>query len=97
MKELQNGKYKLVDLQYKQGFGCTWNAIANDHGIKTPISIYTVNHDLENDDNYQTFVETLEREAKIIAKSQNSNFPDMTFFNEDGIPYLVMEVIVGKA
>ena len=90
-------KANCCSLEHKQGFAFTWNAIANDHGIKTPITIYTVNSGLENDQNYQAFVETLEREAQAIAQMRHSNFPEMTFFMENGIPYLVIETIVGKS
>ncbi len=68
MTELQNGKYKLIVTQEKQGFGCTWAAIARDEDYnETNCTIYTVDRSLVSDDNYQKFIKQMTYEAKAIA------------------------------
>jgi len=96
--ELQNGKYKLVVTQEKQGFGCTWAAIARDEdGNETNCTIYTVDRSLVGDDNYQKFIKQMTHEAKAIASVAHDSLPKMVFFEENDAPYLVMQSVTGTS
>jgi serine/threonine protein kinase len=96
--ELQNGSYKLVVAQEKQGFGCTWAAIARDDDYnETNCTIYTVDRSLVGDDNYQKFIKQMKKEAKAIASVSHDSLPKMVFFEENDAPYLVMQSVTGTS
>ena len=98
MSELQYGKYKLVTVNEKQGFGCTWAAIARDDDYnETNCTIYTVDRSLIGDANYQKFIKQMKQEAKAIASVSHDNFPKMEFFEENDSPYLVMRSVIGTS
>jgi serine/threonine protein kinase len=96
--ELQKGKYKLVVTHEKQGFGCTWVAIAkDDHGNESNCTIYTADRSLSGDENYGQFIQQMTLEAKAIASVSHPNFPEMEFFQENDVPYLMMRSLTGTS
>lgn len=92
---LQNGKYILGNKLGKGVFGITYRATNTKSGETVVIKTFSEN--LRQNVNFEQFKQRLHLGLPILANCQHPNLVRLLeYFEEDGIPYLVMEDIRGQ-
>ncbi|AFZ12733.1 serine/threonine protein kinase [Crinalium epipsammum PCC 9333] len=92
---LQNGKYILGNKLGKGVFGITYRATNSKSGETVVIKTFSDN--LRQNVNFEQFKQRLHLGLPILANCQHPNLVRLLeYFEEDGIPYLVMEDIRGQ-
>ncbi|WP_228020700.1 serine/threonine-protein kinase [Sphaerospermopsis sp. LEGE 08334] len=98
-QSLQQRPYYVIEEEIGSGgFGVTFKAKHQD--LDLPVVIKTPNSRLCRDANYSKYVEGFRKEGRRLAeitKLQHPNIVRITdFFEEDGLPCLVMDFVNGK-
>lgn len=94
-KTLQRGKYTLEQEIGRGGFGITYRA--THHYLGQPVVIKTLNETLRQAPQFTKFYRQFQDEAKRLATCVHPNIVRVSdFFNEDGLPYMVMDYIPGQ-
>jgi serine/threonine protein kinase len=92
---LQNGKYILGNKLGKGLFGITYRATNTKSGETVVIKTFSEN--LRQSVDFEQFKQRLHLGLPILANCQHPNLVRLLeYFEEDGIPYLVMEDIRGQ-
>jgi eukaryotic-like serine/threonine-protein kinase len=96
---LKNGEYIIEEQLGKGGFGITYKA--KDRGLDRTVVIKTINEERIIDPNNQKYLTRFQREARVLARLSEQRHPNIVqvkdFFEENGIPYLVMEFLSGES
>ena len=94
-KTLQRGKYTLEQEIGRGGFGITYRA--THHYLGQVVVIKTLNETLRQAPQFNKFYRQFQDEAKRLATCVHPNIVRVSdFFNEDGLPYMVMDYIPGQ-
>lgn len=94
-KTLQRGKYTLEQEIGRGGFGITYRA--THHYLGQVVVIKTLNETLRQAPQFTKFYRQFQDEAKRLATCVHPNIVRVSdFFNEDGLPYMVMDYIPGQ-
>ncbi len=94
-KTLQEGKYTLDQLLGRGGFGITYRA--THHFLNQRVVIKTLNQELHQDPEFEDMQRKFQDEARRLALCFHPNIVRVSdFFNEAGMPYMVMDYIPGK-
>ena len=94
-KTLQRGKYTLEQEIGRGGFGITYRA--THHYLGQLVVIKTLNETLRQAPQFNKFYRQFQDEAKRLATCVHPNIVRVSdFFNEDGLPYMVMDYIPGQ-
>lgn len=94
-KTLQRGKYTLEQEIGRGGFGITYRA--THHYLGQPVVIKTLNEMLRQAPQFGKFYRQFQDEARRLASCVHPNIVRVSdFFNEDGLPYMVMDYIPGQ-
>ncbi|HEY9695212.1 MAG TPA: serine/threonine-protein kinase [Oculatellaceae cyanobacterium] len=92
---LQNGKYILGNKLGKGVFGITYRATNTKSGENVVIKTFSEN--LRQNVNFEQFKQRLHLGLPILANCHHPNLVRLLeYFEEEGIPYLVMEDIRGQ-
>jgi serine/threonine protein kinase len=94
---LQNGKYIIEKSLGKGGFGITYKA--ENRGLERTVVIKTINEEKIQDTNNQKYLTRFKREARVLANLIRHPHIVQVYdlFEENGIPYLVMEFLSGES
>ena len=93
-KALQGGKYTLDQLLGEGGFGVTYKA--THHYLGQVVVIKTLNEVSQRSPQFADLERQFQEEARRLALCVHPNIVRVSdFFNEDGLPYLVMDYIPG--
>jgi serine/threonine protein kinase len=93
-KALQGGKYTLDQLLGEGGFGVTYRA--THHYLGQIVVIKTLNEVSQRSPQFADLQRQFQEEARRLALCVHPNIVRVSdFFNEDGLPYLVMDYIPG--
>ncbi|MBE9033049.1 serine/threonine protein kinase, partial [filamentous cyanobacterium LEGE 11480] len=91
---LQAGKYKVIRQIGGGGFSLTY--LAEDSFLQRQVVIKAPNQLFERDQDYEKFLRRFQREGQVLAKIKHPNIVQVIeFFQESGMPCLVMEYIKG--
>lgn len=91
---LQNGKYSLDAALGQGGFGITYKA--THHLLNQVVVIKTLNATLHSRPDFQQMQQKFQDEARRLALCLHPNIVRVIdFFEEDGLPYMVMDYIPG--
>jgi serine/threonine-protein kinase len=94
-KTLQNGKYTLDEELGRGGFGITFKA--THHYLGRVVVIKTLNETLSQHPDFAEFQRKFQDEARRLALCVHPNIVRVSdFFNEAGLPYMVMDYIPGQ-
>lgn len=94
-KTLQRGKYTLEQEIGRGGFGITYRA--THHYLGQVVVIKTLNETLRQAPQFNKFYRQFQDEARRLATCVHPNIVRVSdFFNEDGLPYMVMDYIPGQ-
>lgn len=94
-KTLQRGKYTLEQEIGRGGFGITYRA--THHYLGQVVVIKTLNETLRQAPQFTKFYRQFQDEARRLATCVHPNIVRVSdFFNEDGLPYMVMDYIPGQ-
>ncbi len=92
---LQNGKYTLGEELGQGGFGITFKA--THHYLGHVVVIKTLNETLSQHPDFAEFQRKFQDEARRLALCVHPNIVRVSdFFNEAGLPYMVMDYIPGQ-
>ncbi|NTW18205.1 MAG: protein kinase [Nostocales cyanobacterium W4_Combined_metabat2_030] len=91
---LQNGKYTIIQEIGRGGFGVTFKAI--HHYLGQEVVMKTINERLRQHPDFPKFQRQFQDEAKRLATCVHPHIVRVSdFFEEDSLPYMVMEYIPG--
>jgi serine/threonine-protein kinase len=91
---LQNGKYTILQEIGRGGFGVTFKAM--HHYLGQEVVMKTINERLRQDPDFPKFQRQFQDEAKRLAACVHPHIVRVSdFFEEDSLPYMVMEYIRG--
>ncbi|MBC5796344.1 serine/threonine protein kinase [Sphaerospermopsis sp. LEGE 00249] len=94
----QRPQYVIEEEIGSGGFGVTFKAIHKD--LNLPVVIKTPNSRLCRDANYPKYVEGFRKEGRRLAEITQLQHPNIVriidFFEEDGLPCLVMDFVKGE-
>ncbi len=94
-KTLQGGKYTLEQQLGQGGFGVTFKA--THHYLQQPVVIKTLHELLRQDLEFTSYLSQFQDEARRLALCLHPNIVRVIdFFQEGGMPYLVMDYIPGE-
>jgi serine/threonine protein kinase len=95
---LKSGKYQIARQIGIGGFGLTYLAKdLEDLSEDRQVVIKTPNRGLRDDGDYEKFVKRFQHEAQMLGKINHPNVVRvLDFFEEEGIPCLVMEYVAGE-
>ena len=111
-KELQNGKYRIIDVLGQGGFGITYLALQVKLNRKVAIKEFFMKEHCNRDENssfvsvpsvgsrelVERFKQKFLKEAGLIASFDNANIIRIhDVFEENGTAYYVMEYLEGKS
>jgi len=92
---LQNGKYTIIQEIGRGGFGVTFKAI--HHYLGQEVVMKTINERLRQHPDFPKFQRQFQDEAKRLATCVHPHIVRVSdFFEEDSLPYMVMEYIPGE-
>lgn len=92
---LQNGKYTLDQELGRGGFGITFKS--THHYLDQVVVIKTLNETLRQHPDFAEFQRKFQDEARRLALCVHPNIVRVSdFFNEAGLPYMVMDYIPGQ-
>jgi serine/threonine protein kinase len=90
--------YRIESILGQGGFGLTYKAKHLD--LNHQVVLKTPNADLQNDAEYPKYVDRFIREGEILAELSQNAHPGIVrvsdLFEENGIPCLVMDLVVGQ-
>ena len=91
---LQNGKYTIIQEIGRGGFGVTFKAM--HHYLGQEVVMKTINERLRQHPDFPKFQRQFQDEAKRLAACVHPHIVRVSdFFEEDSLPYMVMEYIPG--
>jgi len=91
---LQNGKYTILQEIGRGGFGVTFKAM--HHYLGQEVVMKTINERLRQHPDFPKFQRQFQDEAKRLAACVHPHIVRVSdFFEEDSLPYMVMEYIRG--
>ncbi|MTJ51378.1 protein kinase [Anabaena sp. UHCC 0253] len=91
---LQNGKYTILQEIGRGGFGVTFKAI--HHYLGQEVVMKTINERLRQHPDFPKFQRQFQDEAKRLAACVHPHIVRVSdFFEEDNLPYMVMEYVPG--
>lgn len=94
-KILQNGKYTIIQEIGEGGFGVTFKAI--HHYLNHEVVMKTINERLRQHPDFPKFQRQFQDEARRLATCVHPHIVRVSdYFEEDGLPYMVMEYIPGE-
>ncbi|MFN9404943.1 MAG: serine/threonine protein kinase, partial [Dolichospermum sp.] len=97
-KKLQNGKYVIQQILGQGGFGITYQALQVN--LNRSVVIKTPNKYLQNDPEYDKYIEKFIAEGQLLARLSKDPHPHIVgiieLFQESNIYCLVMEFISGE-
>lgn len=97
-KKLQNGKYIIQQVLGQGGFGITYQALQVN--LNRSVVIKTPNKYLQNDPEYDKYIEKFIAEGQLLARLSKDSHPHIVgvieLFQESNIYCLVMEFISGE-
>ncbi|WP_416671687.1 serine/threonine protein kinase [Egbenema bharatensis] len=102
-QHLRSGKYEIQDVLGQGGFGITY--IARHFPLQEPaleesVVIKTPNEHLKHDPDYEKYVQRFIKEGQTLAWLSQESHPHIVrfwdFFEEEGIPCLVMDFVPGE-
>ncbi|MEY2911684.1 MAG: Serine/threonine-protein kinase PknA, partial [Cyanobacteriota bacterium] len=97
-QELQNGKYIIQQVLGQGGFGITYRALQVN--LNRSVVIKTPNEYLQNDPEYDKYIEKFIAEGQLLARLSKDPHPHIVgiieLFQESNIYCLVMEFISGE-
>jgi serine/threonine protein kinase len=92
---LQNGKYTIIEEIGQGGFGVTFKAI--HHYLNQEVVMKTINERLRQNPDFPKFQRQFQDEARRLATCIHPHIVRVSdYFEEDGLPYMVMEYIPGE-
>ncbi|MBE9233699.1 serine/threonine protein kinase [Cuspidothrix issatschenkoi LEGE 03284] len=94
-KILQNGKYTILQEIGRGGFGVTFKAM--HHYLGQEVVMKTINERLRQHPDFPKFQCQFQDEARRLAACVHPHIVRVSdFFQEEGLPYMVMEYIPGE-
>lgn len=94
-QSLQGGKYTLTQELGRGGFGITFRA--THHLLNQEVVIKTLNEVLRHDPKFADFRQQFLAEARRLVRCVHPNIVGVNdFFEEDGLPFMVMDYIPGS-
>ncbi|MFM7406822.1 MAG: protein kinase domain-containing protein [Cuspidothrix sp.] len=94
-KILQNGKYTILQEIGRGGFGVTFKA--THHYLGQEVVMKTINERLRQHPDFPKFQRQFQDEARRLAACVHPHIVRVSdFFQEEGLPYMVMEYIPGE-
>ncbi len=91
---LQNGKYTILQEIGRGGFGVTFKAM--HHYLNQEVVMKTINERLRKHPDFPKFQRQFQDEARRLAACVHPHIVRVSdFFEEDSLPYMVMEYIRG--
>ncbi|MFM6091554.1 MAG: protein kinase domain-containing protein [Dolichospermum sp.] len=92
---LQNGKYTILQEIGQGGFGVTFKAM--HHYLGQEVVMKTIHEHLRQHPDFPKFQRQFQEEAKRLATCVHPHIVRVSdFFQEDSLPYMVMEYIPGE-
>ncbi|MDB9491008.1 protein kinase [Dolichospermum circinale CS-534/05] len=92
---LQNGKYTILQEIGRGGFGVTFKAM--HHYLGQEVVMKTIHEHLRQHPDFPKFQRQFQEEAKRLATCVHPHIVRVSdFFQEDSLPYMVMEYIPGE-
>ena len=95
---LNNGKYEILEVLGRGGFGLTYKARNQD--LDMEVVIKTPDILQKRDIEYEEYVKQFQAEGRKLAKFSETTHPHIVrvlyFFTEDQVPCLVMDFIQGQ-
>jgi serine/threonine-protein kinase len=92
---LQNGKYTILQEIGRGGFGVTFKAM--HHYLGQEVVMKTIHERLRKHPDFPKFQRQFQEEAKRLATCVHPHIVRVSdFFEEDSLPYMVMEYIRGE-
>ena len=92
---LQSGKYTIIQEIGRGGFGVTFKAI--HHYLNHEVVMKTINERLRQHPDFPKFHRQFQDEARRLATCVHPHIVRVSdYFEEDGLPYMVMEYIPGE-
>ncbi len=92
---LQSGKYQLNQVLGGESLGATY--IATQTLLQQPVVIKTIDPSLQITQSFPQLRTRFIEETRLLARCQHSSIVRvLDFFQEDGLPFLVMEYIPGQ-
>ncbi|MFM5979169.1 MAG: protein kinase domain-containing protein [Sphaerospermopsis kisseleviana] len=92
---LQSGKYTIIQEIGRGGFGITFKA--THHYLGQEVVMKTINERLRQHPDFPKFERQFQDEARRLAACVHPNIVRVSdFFEENGLPYMVMEYIPGE-
>jgi eukaryotic-like serine/threonine-protein kinase len=94
-KILQNGKYTILQEIGRGGFGVTFKAM--HHYLGQEVVMKTINERLRQHSDFPKFQRQFQDEARRLATCVHPHIVRVSdFFEEESLPYMVMEYIPGE-
>ncbi|MGG6263535.1 serine/threonine protein kinase [Leptolyngbya sp. AN03gr2] len=92
---LQNGKYQLNQVLGQESLGATY--LATQTLLQQPIVIKTIDPSLQITQSFPQLKTRFTEETRLLARCQHPSIVRvLDFFQEDGLPFLVMDYIPGQ-
>ena len=92
---IQLGKYQVIQKIGAGGFGLTY--LAQDKRLQRQVVIKAPNLTFQREQDYEQFIQRFQQEGRVLAKLSHPNVVRVIdFFQEAGMPCLVMEHVKGK-
>lgn len=92
---LQNGKYQLNQILGRESLGATF--VATQTLLKQPVVIKTLDPSLQVTQSFPQLKARFAEEIRLLARCQHPSLVRvLDFFEEDQLPFLVMEYVPGQ-
>jgi serine/threonine-protein kinase len=92
---LQSGKYQLNQVLGRESLGATY--LATQTLLQQPVVIKTIDPSLQITQSFPQLKTRFTEETRLLARCQHPSVVRvLDFFQEDGLPFLVMEYIPGQ-
>ncbi|GAP94506.1 serine/threonine protein kinase [Leptolyngbya sp. NIES-2104] len=92
---LQNGKYQLNQVLGRESLGATY--LATQILLHQPVVIKTIDPSLQITQSFPQLKTRFTEETRLLARCQHPSIVRvLDFFQEDGLPFLVLEYIPGQ-
>ncbi|MER3432336.1 MAG: hypothetical protein C4288_02640 [Leptolyngbya sp. ERB_1_1] len=92
---LQNGKYQLNQVLGCESLGATY--LATQTLLQQPVVVKTIDPSLQITQSFPQLKNRFIEETRLLARCQHPSIVRvLDFFQEDGLPFLVMEYIPGQ-
>src|SRR5579859_2886588 len=95
--ELLFGRYRIVQMAGKGGFGAVYKAYDEHFKVQRVVAVKEMSDAQLNPTEKAQAIAGFRQEAELLVPLQHMNLPDIKdFFEEGGKAYLVMEFIAGQ-